>query len=86
MTTLKSITSVQAKSVKVELKSQFNCRVQVKNGTMYIYHSQVNGSFSQQEKSAIRDALVLNDFVSVSGQPHTSPQAQIFSGMGVRAI
>ena len=85
MKVLQAISPTESKQVKSELsKLGIKCRVQVKNGTMYIYHNEVLGSFTKEEKSDIRDVLVLADFVNVCGHAYTTPKFDVYSGMAIR--
>ena len=83
---LKPVTPEQSKSVKAQLKAAgLKVRVQTgRSGTMYIYHNEVMGQWSPEEKAIIRDVLVLGGFVTCCGEAYTLPTTRIAPGAGIR--
>ena len=83
---LKPVTPAQAKSVKAELKAAgLKVRVQTgRSGSMYIYHNELMGRWTPEEKAIIRDVLVLGGFVTCCGEPYTCPTTRIADGAAIR--
>jgi hypothetical protein len=88
MTTFTKLTSSDSKSIRSELVGLgVPAKVQVKNGTVYIYKlGDVNASFTADEKAALRDFLVLGGYVNCAGESFTNPRSQIYSGLPVKLL
>jgi hypothetical protein len=68
ITLLKPVTPAESKAIKTSLiRLGVSCRVQIKKGTMYIYHTDVVGSFTKEQKYIIREVLKVGNFVSICG-------------------